>query len=358
MLQHQNLNTMKTHITLFISLCLLSTIVFAQQSRIEQKFKEAAAYKAAHPQTNANAQKITNIQSASYSVTAITYAPYTYTGTAWSVGVDDIWSPVVNIGFVFTFFGDTFSKCLLGANGQISFGNLADAGGYEDWQCTTPLPSPVDILGNTISCPYRDIDPALGGNCYYQLLGTAPNRYFVVSWYNVPLFDNTGAQPNSTFQCVLYECTNYIDVIVGNSYSYASWNSGNGIIGIQDSAATVAYCPPGRNLGAWTATNEAWRFIPNSACGSTTSIKASGQQQATVKIYPNPATNFIQISLAANSENTSIEIYNMIGECVKRQMATSSNCQINVADLSNGVYMLNVKDNAGNTITKKLLISN
>ena len=217
--------------------------------------------------------------------------------------------------------------------------------------------------GNMICCPFRDIDPALSGNVYYQLLGTAPNRYMVVTWDSIPLFDNSGTgttcggTPYSIFQCVLYETTNYIDVIIKNSYSCSAWNTGYGIIGIQNAAATIAYCPPGRNLGAWTATNEAWRFIPDSACGYTTGIKANNQQ-TTVKVYPNPATNFIQVSLAGNGENTSIEIYNTIGECVRRQTATSSNCQINVADLSNGVYILNVKDNAGSVITKKLVINN
>jgi hypothetical protein len=210
--------------------------------------------------------------------------------------------------------------------------------------------------GNMICCPFRDIDVAVAGNIYYKTLGTAPNRYFIVTWDSAALFSCT--TPKSTFQCVLYECTNYIDVIVGNSSGSCSWNGGNGIIGIQNAAATVAYCPPGRNLGAWTAVNEAWRIIPDSACGSATGIKANNGQSTAFTVYPNPATNSIQVSLAGNSESTSIEIYNMIGECVIRQIAKSSTCQINVADLSNGVYMLNVKDNAGSVITKKLLISN
>src|SRR5690606_1976544 len=38
---------------------------------------------------------------------------------------------------------------------------------------------------------------------------------------------------------------------------------GEGVLGIQNAAGTLAYTPPGRNTGAWNATNEAWRFSPD-----------------------------------------------------------------------------------------------
>ena len=48
---------------------------------------------------------------------------------------DDSWSGSVNIGFPFSFYGNTYSQCVIGSNGLISF-NLANAGGYCPWALT------------------------------------------------------------------------------------------------------------------------------------------------------------------------------------------------------------------------------
>ncbi|MHB8260294.1 MAG: T9SS type A sorting domain-containing protein [Bacteroidia bacterium] len=72
-------------------------------------------------------------------------------------------------------------------------------------------------------------------------------------------------------------------------------------------------------------------------------------------IYPNPASSSLQVTFSGNIQNTSIEIYNTIGECVHRQIVKSSNCQINVADLAEGVYNLSITTNVG-VVNKRLII--
>ncbi|TAF87430.1 MAG: hypothetical protein EAZ48_03590 [Flavobacteriia bacterium] len=42
---------------------------------------------------------------------------------------DDSWSGSVAIGFPFSFYGNTYSQCVIGSNGIVSF-NLSNAGGY------------------------------------------------------------------------------------------------------------------------------------------------------------------------------------------------------------------------------------
>ena len=61
---------------------------------------------------------------------------------------------------------------------------------------------------------------------------------------------------------VLYEGTNIIDIYLRDAPTCTSWNSGNGVIGLQNSTGTMGITPPGRNTGPWTAHEEAWRFIP------------------------------------------------------------------------------------------------
>ncbi len=203
-------------------------------------------------------------QNTTYSVQSIPYTPYSFTtGTSIIANTDDIWSAVTPLGFNFCYFGNTFNSCIIGSNGQLSF-SLAPAGGYDGWSISTAIPSLADMPGNTICAAFRDTDPSSSGNIYFAYYGTAPCRALVVSWNNVPMFGSSCAStPNSTYQLALYENTNYIDVYIQNSTSCASWNSGRGIVGIQNATGTLGYSPPNRNFPtAWTAVNEAWRFVP------------------------------------------------------------------------------------------------
>ena len=69
-----------------------------------------------------------------YTVASTPYLPYSYTSgtTAIPTSTDDIWSPVINIGFCFQFYGNTYTQCIIGSNGAIGF-NLANASAYNTW---------------------------------------------------------------------------------------------------------------------------------------------------------------------------------------------------------------------------------
>jgi gliding motility-associated-like protein len=210
---------------------------------------------------------VSNNQTSSYTVSAIPYVPYPYTGAPILVGADDVWSSPVDLGFNFCFFGQSYKKAILGDNGQLCF-DTSFAKGYDNFLITTALPNNVDLPAPTICAAFRDIDQGIGGHSYIHTVGSAPCRALVMSWVNVPLYNNgqglhcTGT-PNSTLQVVLYENTNYIDVYIQNSYSCSDWNGGYGIIGIQDANTNSFVCPPNRNFpNTWTTTNEAWRFAP------------------------------------------------------------------------------------------------
>src|SRR5437868_15472667 len=58
-----------------------------------------------------NASVIPVNQTTTYSVQSIPYFPFSYSGgTGVSVGTDDVWSPIINLGFNFCFFGNTYNK--------------------------------------------------------------------------------------------------------------------------------------------------------------------------------------------------------------------------------------------------------
>ena len=201
----------------------------------------------------------------SYSVSAIPYTPFPYAGGTSPVGpIDDVWSGVLNIGFNFCYFGNNFNQLCVGTNGEITF-NLASANQNESFPVTAILPNLTEHPGNTICGAYRDINPAVGGNVRTYTTGVAPCRKFVAYWLNVPLYQCNN--PQSTFQIVLHESSNIIEVNIQNSSgSCLGWQNGRGLIGIQNALGTIVTAPPTRNvLTAWTANNESWRFTPTGA---------------------------------------------------------------------------------------------
>ncbi len=92
--------------------------------------------------------------------------------------------------------------------------------------------------------------------------GTAPNRRFVVNFYQVPHYSTTCNSLRTTIQVVLYETTNNIEVFIKEKPFCEEWNNGNAVLGIQNSDGTIGIAAPNRNTSdsPWEAYNEAWRF--------------------------------------------------------------------------------------------------
>lgn len=210
----------------------------------------------------------------SYEVNAIDYAPpFPFIGgIQTSVETDDVWSDAINLPFNFCFFGESYTQAKVGSNGVVQFGNGMANGGFCPWSYTQNVPDPTFPILNAIYGVYQDIDPSVNNsfanpNINYQVLGTYPCRALVVNYSQVAQFSGTcnndpivGAQ---TTQIVIYEISNIIEVYVQRRVPCPSWNGGRGVIGIQNATGTVGYTPPGRNTGTWSATEEAWRFLPN-----------------------------------------------------------------------------------------------
>ncbi len=179
--------------------------------------------------------------------------------------LDDTYSPVINIGFAFTFFGNTYTQLLLSTNVYIDF-DISQAGAYSQWPINTAIPSTSNPT-NTIMGPWHDVDPGVPtyGIMSYATFGNAPNRYFVFNFCNVPEF-----QCNSllyTGQIILYEGTNIIETHITNKPTCTSWNNGGAAIhGLNDPTGSVAFVVANRNYPTiWTTSNDGRRFTPDAA---------------------------------------------------------------------------------------------
>ena len=92
-----------------------------------------------------------------------------------------------------------------------------------------------------------------------------------------------------------------------------------------------------------------------------TGIKAFNKNNQEFSVYPNPATNDVNLHLvAAKNETYHVTILNTIGQVVKTKTITNVSGAINevisVSDLTAGVYTINVKGNTTNG-TQKLMIN-
>lgn len=61
-------------------------------------------------------------------------------------------------------------------------------------------------------------------------------------------------------------------------------------------------------------------------------------KQFSFSSYPNPATDYINLSAAKNIEK--IEVYNLLGKQVLRENISSRTKQVNVSNLSDGIYIM------------------
>ncbi|WP_452227394.1 T9SS type B sorting domain-containing protein [Lacinutrix cladophorae] len=192
--------------------------------------------------------------------------PSTVGGTPTSLDIDDTWSDVLDIGFEFCFFGQVYDQILVGSNGVLSF-ELENANTGNGWAMgagdTLPNNTNATLAEANIFGVGHDIDPSVTGDINYLVIGSAPYRQFVVNYTDVAHFSGACNNLLSSSQIILYESSNNIDVNVFDKPLCSTWNSGRAVIGVQNIPGTVAFTPPGRNTGAWTATNESWRFAPS-----------------------------------------------------------------------------------------------
>lgn len=248
--------------------------------------------------TTLNANFFGGAQTTSYTVNNIAYTPYTFTGgTPILINIDDTWSGAVTLPFPFCFFGNTYTQCVIGSNGIISF-DLSFANGYCQWGLTGVGAIPnANCPTNAIMGPYHDIDPGVSGTVSYQVLGTAPCRRLVVNWNQVPMFQCNNLI--NTQQTVLYETTNVIETYVANKPTCVTWNGGGlAIHGIQNQGGTVAYTVPGRNNTVFSCSNDAWQFTPSGGAANYTlnwyqNGVLLGTGNNTIQVCPVVPTNYV-----------------------------------------------------------------
>jgi hypothetical protein len=195
--------------------------------------------------------------------------------TATGIDVDDRWSNTINIGFDFSFFGNTYNQLLIGDNGVVTFDLVNNTpGGYCEWHFTDDIPS-SNLFPLTIFGAYHDLLTEVsiggGGTIEYFVSGTAPYRQFVVTYTDVFHYENRGdgddytCNETTTQQIILQETTNIISInLIHKPVVCDNWNGSRALVGIQNASGTFGYAATGRQTSdsPWVADDEVWQFLP------------------------------------------------------------------------------------------------
>jgi len=185
---------------------------------------------------------------------------------------DDSYSNAIPIGFTFNFYGINYTNCLIASNGYICF-DLSKANTGSGYVIGSGIPN-NNLMVNSIAGYFADLymtGNTPPGTITYGTYGSAPNRKFVVTFCHDWMFDCTDDW--ATFQIIMYETTNEIEVHIGKTMNpICSWNGGYAIEGLQDNAGN-GIAVPGRNYPTqWTAYHSSHRFTPAGTNYTVTAI--------------------------------------------------------------------------------------
>lgn len=193
-------------------------------------------------------------ETSQYTITYPTYtSPVSYNSGTVLPSSDDVVSGALNIGFTFNFFGNNYTQFYVCSNGWIGF-SPGQTNGY-----TAAFIPNGGSPRNVIMADWEDLFPG-NSNIYYQTIGNAPNRRLVVSFFNCPHYSCRGNL--HTFQFVLYETTNVIDINILSKPFCSGNNSTQGLVNIDNSRVVPV---DGRNASSWSiSTPQTVRITPQS----------------------------------------------------------------------------------------------
>lgn len=237
----------------------------------------------------------------------------------------------------------------------------------------------VPVFCDVIDLGYVTEEPQ--STIAYQIEGTEGNRILKVQWKNVGFYDNVMENDDPTdfmnLQLWFYEGSNVIEVRFGSSTITDEWNffgtPGPGVFLVQNfnmntEAMTPSYYLTGNpanptmnltsdfmtliesHLDAMPTNGQTYIFTP----ATTNPVSLDEINQPSIlSIYPNPATDAIQINNPSNVEISTIEFLDVAGRVVKSIKSAAGG--ISISDLNAGQYFVKITSAMGvvtSTLTK------
>jgi hypothetical protein len=204
-------------------------------------------------------------------------APFAWIATNAMTSIvlsDDGVSTPQPLPFAFSYYGQTYGQVYIGANGLMGFtsSNLGTAVNAD---------LPTLAAPNAIICPYwDDLNPALGGSVWLGALGAAPNRKFIVSWFEVPHKETAGGLTRFTFQVILHEtgpiAFQYLQVESGRNTLLSGRSA---TVGVEDSTGWLATKYSYNGSPLLLTNNQTILFMPQDAGALAPTLVATAASQ-------------------------------------------------------------------------------
>lgn len=245
-----------------------------------------------------------------------------------------------------------------GVAGFTGDGGYATNAELEGLNCIT-----VDLAGNIVMdnsdgvsiCKIRKINTAgiittiAGDSCGYSGDGgLATSCKLQGGSVVVDKHGNIFIADNPNYRVRMIGTNGIINTVVGNGTMGFSGDGGNVLNAELDGPLGIALDSAGYLYLSDTWNNRI-RKVDNSV-----GIEQYAGNSMQVNIYPNPAKDVLNLELKTQNgiQNTNLQITDMLGNIIRQVSTNSSQFSINIADLSDGVYFIQVSSADKVYITK------
>jgi hypothetical protein len=132
----------------------------------------------------------------------------------------------------------------------------------------------------------------------------------------------------------------------------------DGDIFIEDIDHGIIMKSPDGNCWQGTLNNQGMLEFVQADCDNLTSntVDQPTSREARVRIYPNPAGNQISVNLLQDYVGASLEISDISGKLLRTHQLHSTECNINISELSPGIYVFNILDDAGKILESEKIV--
>lgn len=140
---------------------------------------------------------------------------------------------VLPLPFSFTFYGQSYNEVTASSNGYLQFGG--ESALYEN---VCPGRDEAAALGEMIAPYWDDLDLTALGTLQYEVVGSAPERIFVVEWDSVPQLADSSAR--MTFEVQLFEGSDDVGLLYKDVTSGRNGSGRSATVGQQSGLAGVS----------------------------------------------------------------------------------------------------------------------
>lgn len=132
----------------------------------------------------------------------------------------------LDLPFPFTFYGTEYNSLIAHVDGAVQFGEPSDELG-ENSCLTAPL-------GQLVAPYWEDLDLTLYGYLEYEVVGSSPNRIYVLEWDAVPLYEDESSAV--TFEVQFFEESQNIAFLYEEVGTETNGNGRGATIGLASQA--------------------------------------------------------------------------------------------------------------------------